>query len=544
MGDTVGKNTFYFKNTHTRTKRGISFSFAGTEKSVDEAFKRYTLDLLLKKINYYSVVLIQNKDKKNDLPGTRVLCCKAVHANSRSKEDIEVYLNGWSLIDAAYLAIKHTNDFRGKELTEEDEFIALMAVESGFAQRKEAELLENNEGGDNDFFFYLWGFCGEQFKYERLGRVFDNASRELFMIFECSKEVCPNLNFGTLIEQDLGIKWENITAYLLLAWFQSTRNSVLTELEDIFQWDDGFSYSDYVKILNKYTSTYNEVRSSPLRRQIFYTKPFIKTDRTKEIISVNSYFDLFLYEHSVLWIIRDIYKGANDQGFTSIFGQLFENYFKRLLNYYLLNNEYERIPEEKEKRADWKLSIDGFEFLIEQKAGLLNLSAKQQESDVNATKKYSERTIIKALRQLQKTELDFGKKYIKVVLLYEDYIKPEVLQNIFELEECDVIDDNYYWLVDIYEMEMLLSLAKDNRERFDKVIRAIIDRHRNHSHNGNAVETVLNEYGIHSSAYIRRPEIEKYRAIPINIVRNHFRASDTNSKIVDDENLDDEDTKN
>ena len=47
------------------------------------------------------------------------------------------------------------------------------------------------------------------------------------------------------------------------------------------------------------------------------------------------------------------------------FGNLFEKYFAELLGCTLDKNEYEKFPEEKEKRADWKICCGKHKILVE-----------------------------------------------------------------------------------------------------------------------------------------------------------------------------------
>ena len=84
-------------------------------------------------------------------------------------------------------------------------------------------------------------------------------------------------------------------------------------------------------------------------------------------------------------------------------------------------------------RADWKIVLGKYRFLVEQKSTILGLLAKQQESSINTIRQFAERNIIKALEQLKSTEdgLNDG-QYIKIVLLYEDYLKAEALSEIFQ----------------------------------------------------------------------------------------------------------------
>ena len=45
-----------------------------------------------------------------------------------------------------------------------------------------------------------------------------------------------------------------------------------------------------------------------------------------------------------------------------------EMYVEELLNYCLKESEFKKIPESSEPRADWHLSLGGYDFLIEQKS--------------------------------------------------------------------------------------------------------------------------------------------------------------------------------
>lgn len=113
---------------------------------------------------------------------------------------------------------------------------------------------------------------------------------------------------------------------------------------------------------------------------------------------------------------------------------MFEEYFKELLSTYLDDSDYENIPENnKTPRADWRINLCGYKFILEQKSTILRLDAKQQSSNYNSMNKYMQRTVIKALKQLKSTEdelvggsltttadmanNDLHDGYIKIVLL-------------------------------------------------------------------------------------------------------------------------------
>ena len=103
--------------------------------------------------------------------------------------------------------------------------------------------------------------------------------------------------------------------------------------------------NDFKKVIERYTSTYQEIRTSELGRQYLYTRPFIRTQYSGTI-SCNCFLNLFLYEHSILWIVRDYFYKKENRLFTSEFGRYFEEYFRELLMEYVPQTNYHKIPEE------------------------------------------------------------------------------------------------------------------------------------------------------------------------------------------------------
>ena len=212
--------------------------------------------------------------------------------------------------------------------------------------------------------------------------------------------------------------------------------------------------------------------------------------------------------------MRNHYQKQNSQAFVNVFGKYFEEYFFELLSTYLEKDEYERIPECERKRADWKLKIGEYKFLIEQKSALMALSVKQQDSNVAASIDYYNKAIIKAIIQLHDTELEFNEgRFIKIILLYEDYVKPEVLNYVFKLKSCTVENDYYYWIVTIDEMERLLSLCSTNRDLFYRIIQEKIRRENEVTHEGRSIYQLLLEKGISDNPYLKLEKFQDYRDI-------------------------------
>ena len=392
------------------------YHFSGEQRQYETTLRQFTLDELLKQINKESVRLLY--DNNRDHQAMKAVHVPIMQLSTKRIENKDVFITAWELIDLAYNAICATNDYRGK-IPDRNELYMLCAETGALIERRETVFLDKIHLTPS-FFFFLWGFSGEQFKMQTISSVFQNAARELYIIIELSKKIL-HIDYSSVIQQETGVTWQVLISSLLLAWFGFLHSDNLEDLKASIQWDAEFKKEDFEKVIDRYTADYREIKYSSLKRQIFYTKPFVKTQR-RETISISVYLNLLIYEHSVFWAIRDHYKKIHSGEFFHAYGTLYEAYFQEVLDRYVEKDMYKRIEEnKKDERADWELQLYDYHFLIEQKSSLIDLIAKQQESSYENIEKYAQKTIIKALHQLRSTEQDLGDtKYIKIVLLYED----------------------------------------------------------------------------------------------------------------------------
>ena len=491
---------------------GIKYNFSGKWDDVEAFLRNYSTDDVIKRINRESKKLLF-ESRKTGIPAAKHVNFNLYEKGRYLPQKQEVYIMEWALLDLAYYIIKVSNDYRGKTIEYDEELYMLQVAVDNYKEREEKDFVDNDTQGDKkDFYLYLWGFAGEQFKLQNPKSVFDNFSRDMYMLFEINDPCLFDMEKA--LYDEVGMTWDKVVSYLMLAWYGFTKVNTLQELIENMKWRTPNNKTEFEHVIKRYTTNYYEVRKSPLGRQILYAKPYVKTQKG-EVVSVSAYLNLFLYEHCILWLIRDNFKKQNKQDFVNYFGELFEKYFNELLSSCLKDEEYERIIEsDKDKRADWKLIIGQYKFLVEQKSTVLRLSAKQQQTDISAIKDFAKKTVFKALRQLENTEKDLmDGKYIKIILLYEDYLKPELLEQFINMPECDVKNDKYYWLVSIEEMEMLLNLLKFDRKKFDRIIKEKIERETNHSIAGKSLLQLLNENGIFKNEYIKQEKFTKYKKI-------------------------------
>ena len=489
----------------------LSYNYSGEWEDVRKALRNYPTDVILKRICKEGIEF-EKSAKKSDVRRTKWVEYQVFNTQKRAYEKREILIATWNLIDLAYYAVMASNDYRGDPEISDTEFYVLADAVTGFTQKREDEQLDTIESGSKEVFMRLWGFAGEQFKVQDIHKAFNIAGRELYILFVSSKKtIGKTLDIPELVKAETGFDWQKIICVLFLAWVYFSDNCVYSDSALANMNPELLSKSEFLTIIERYSIDYDGIRNSELGRQVFYTRPYIITQK-KELLGISPYLNLCIYEHCVFWIVREFFRKQNSQTFTDFFGSCFEKYFEELLECSLERSEFEKIPEGKDFRADWRLEIDGFRFLVEQKSSIMRLNIKQQETNIGSIKEFAKKVIIKAVDQLDRTEKEFEDgPYIKIVLLYDDYLMPAIIEQVFEMDECNVENDGRYWLASIEEMEILLSLCQNQRDVFDAVIREKNHREMTHSNLGRSLLQLLSENGINSNDYLEQERIAYYR---------------------------------
>lgn len=242
-----------------------------------------------------------------------------------------------------------------------------------------------------------------------------------------------------------------------------------------------------------------------------YITPFIKVDNST-IIPINAFLAYKLFENSAFWAIRSHYNKQNKNDFIHKFTGAFEGYVNELFYEYLDPSQYEKIPtvtKAGERRADFRVQFDNYSFLFEVKGALATLDVKQQNTDIKSIRKFIDRTLVEAVKQLKRTEEILSpEKFFKVVLIYEDYFKSEIMDVV--LESLDLIDEGTYWLMTIDELEKLLHLYKNNFDKFKVVIEEKIEIEKLHSLDGRDFNQVFLRNEINENSHLKKDTFYKY----------------------------------
>lgn len=465
----------------------------------------FSLKSMLKAISWLSKDIFMNpSDEFGLFAGYRSY---AITLNGKKISGKPMLLQTW-LIDLMYDLIKFNPN--GSREISPDEALHLIAWHNDYANCREKDKINKN-----NVFLHVYGFFGEQKKFQVPAVFFDDFARENYILDTISSKEHPKNTFGLNIPElfcsETGFQTDEYSAimFLLFAYCSNYKTAFkINNLKLDFK-NPLFSVENIEKIIRNNSITVEEIIQSPLQRQVLYTKPLIEIGG--EFISANPFLLLSAFVNSIFWVIRNYFCDKKEQTFTNAFGKYFEIYLEEVFENCLGNENYSNIPEsDKEKRADWHLKIDGYDILIEQKSAISILSIKQNRPDIEAMKTHILRTWGKAVRQLDKTEKALGlNNAIKIILVYEDYFKSECLDELFELDSS-LNNDGNYWLVPIKELEMLLVTYKNNPELFFKIMKEKISSERTFSSNGRELLKFLEQNGITKNEYLKEFGISDY----------------------------------
>jgi hypothetical protein len=280
----------------------------------------------------------------------------------------KISLNAWDISDINYYAILNTHEFIDKNCNFEnyiyivndflkyDQFLSKNITEAPLELNKQVLLL-------------LWGLSRKEFWYQEQYKINDDFNRQIELLENINDNDELNLDNACMEETGFSI-YEYRMLLLTLAGLGSNNhdmsnlqivNSELSKLPFINNYN-------LIKVRDLLTTSYNEVRKSKYKEQVFYIYPIIKTLNNKHIC-LNQYLLYRKIAEGPLWAIRNYYKKHGTKKFLIYYGKLFEKYVSKIFEYYVPKDRYFRIKENNNvKSADWILETPNYHIIIEQKA--------------------------------------------------------------------------------------------------------------------------------------------------------------------------------
>ena len=434
----------------------------------------------------------------------------------------KIHITAWGLVDMAYFAVQYcSRESCAKMVSSEKEFIDLFHI--FFTYQNELDRKRRKEYRKN-LRLFVYSLGGEQTKYQMIKPPFDDFFRSMYIIDVIMRRSFPNIDIDQIVYKKFNMDIIELCTVLFSVWVGSADKPIA--VIDITNANSLLRKNSIVPILDYYSCTLEEINNSQLKRQIFYSKPLIRTPDKNFIVS-NYYLLLYCFQECVYWIVRDYYFQKGSREFTSTYGKCFEIYFRELLQEYLREDQFEKIQEDKTQKADWKLSIGEFKILVEQKSSLIFIDAKQQTPDMDKAISFVKSNWGKAIRQLHNTEKEYNDgPYIKIILITDDYYIDEVLDTVFEVDNSLPENDGRYWLVTIDMMEALLYTYKNSPEVFFDIMKEKNRLELDHSNEGRSLFTILNRFGIESNEHINQQRFTQYKDKIFEILQKDLGEDD------------------
>jgi hypothetical protein len=396
--------------------------------------------------------------------------------NGQFPRILNIELSAWDIQAIEYLSICNSNDYRNP-----DKPYSIGQIIGLYRDYENKHSLpEWLDTEPNGAFYLLFGMTMEQFIYQNQSWIFEMYNRN-YHILVASTNIARNLpiSLEEIIQEKFDCSIQEFNALLLIIfWLCMQYPDPLSAPEALYRKKQSsvLSKVNIKRFIEYYSCDYTKIRKTKIGKLLFYSKPFIKTDRNHMYLASNIYLVAMMIANSMYWLIRDYYQEQGSLVFVNSFGSMFEGYLKELATEYCTANQWTVIPQGKRKGADFVFNFGIVKMIIEQKSALISLLGKQQVPDLKALEKYK-CDIFEAYGQLNSTYQEMikhasnEKPIIKIILLYENIMNlslaEQVAGDIFE-------QDHLCFISTIAEFEILLRLWHDDKSMCNKVIAAML----------------------------------------------------------------------
>lgn len=428
--------------------------------------RRYSPQEVMKQLYKMSLAMMENDNKAFlDIPVQVLVKHKGLRKD-------QLTLPVWKISEIVYWSIVKSNDYRNKKLYYSDVLNIIDEFYGFDNERTDVSFLKDVKF--NEISQFLLGMMGEQEQFQNLQWLINSFNRN-YHILVGSKKIKRKLKRSCeqIIQEEIGVDIHTFCKILIMLTGACTKTQSPLEYKGIELL--GIKRDDWAKVINYYAVDYQEIRCSQLETQIFYTKPFVKTQNPKRILAVTYHQVVFLLANGIYWVIRNYYYKLGTLEFLNAFGEMFEDYLLEISGQYLSSTEYQHFEHKDEKIADFRYEFEDCIILVEQKSALLTLSSKSQTPDMQNIKRFLTRNIMEAYEQLEATSHRESntKPILKFILLYENLQNAQLIQiGIPEIFE----NDSKCFVIGIAEFEQILRIRKQDLKLWKELIELLLSR--------------------------------------------------------------------
>lgn len=414
-----------------------------------------------------------------------------------------VSLAAWDFPDIAFLSVKHSNDYR---YTNSAASVGqLVDLYRDYENSQSPVDLIRDSDADGLHRIAL-GMTAEQFQYQHLGRLFEKFNRDYYILLAATHlEHRNEIDTNAVVRETFGYSAEDYIAVLLMVfWLCSKNPAPLSAPEELYHRKaiTVLTKGNIRRFVEYYSCTYTQLRENPLGKQLLYSKPFIRAQRNGDYLAVSMFLVAMITGNGLYWLVRDYYHKKHGQKFVNAFGLLFEDYIKDIAQKYCESHEWEQLPAESVKGADFLFSFGVCQLLIECKSSLLKLDAKQQVPNLKSTDTFFKETIAESYEQLTSSYKSLIKNstvpIIKVILLYDEFSNTSIIEH--SMSEV-FLNDPSCFVMTIRHLEMLLYIHRNDRVTDQAILNNLLAASKS-SESHRSIEVVYRELSIFQNQHL------------------------------------------
>jgi hypothetical protein len=452
--------------------------------------KKYRLDEMLYSFGNMSIKMFKDNNSTIAIP----MIIKQIGYPKK----VEIGVSIWDILEIEYIAVCNNNDYRSKYLRSDQEVSEIVNEYRRFENENSGSEMLKNESLSG-IFKYIFGITSEQFLFHNMVWIFQSYNRNYHILKKAKTQIQSiGINIDEITIEKFGFTSDEfISLMLILFWLSMQHPDPLSAPEEMYMKTSNtvLRKKNLEKIVDYYSCSYLDIRRSPLKKQLLYSKPFIKTDRDSRYIVSSMHLIAMTLADGLYWIVRDYYNEKKSQKFINAFGYMFEDYLIELANRFLDKDQLKKLPQTNMKGADYRVEFDNAILLIEQKSALLGLSAKKQVPDLECIDKFYTRNIIEAYEQIQSTieGTEEEKPILKIILLYENFFNTGLIESsmpeIFE-------KDRSCWIMTIRDFETLLVTNKKDYVKCSEVISKLLTVKQEELNSSQSVLSLLDDMNL------------------------------------------------
>ncbi len=439
--------------------------------------KKYVLEDLLVAIGNVSRNLFNEKDPFINVPvELRVPTLTSLGTGVKVKEG-NVSISAWGLLEIAYYAIANTHDFADSSPTFLD-IVKICNEYTSFENSQSKEVYEHTDSSKR-IFFDLFGIAQKEFWFQNPFSLLLQFSRDVEMLQVLPEQIGSDVDFNQVFKEITGYGIKDFRLILLIIVFMGLKSADLgvSNIDASLQKANPILTKENIyTVIRSLSAGYDTYRTSSLRQQCFYSKPIVHTSHGKYVL-VNQFLAVKKFSDGVFWILRDHYARKDkteSRKFTDLFDRLFEKYVENLFVCYLHGDQYDRIPEGCEPRADWRIESCQYQIVLEQKSSLLSILLKDIHADIDRYDEFLER-LKKGITQLIKTANAYSsaeKQTVKLLLLYDQlYMSENILKDLLvDYAKMDKEEAASFFIINIADFEHLVQILSKDEAAFNAII--------------------------------------------------------------------------